>query len=235
MLHRRIDPNWLVRGLLTILWLVAGPKNAEGQGKPYDPAEPRFAYFIDEVARAAGLEPLRSRPAGKVRREIRLWEGFGIVAPEELLRVVETSSGVGGTHLFWWTPNDPASEAAADRDTALISNAELFASLRKWYGCRRLRRTTDFEMCEATLRRGQTWAGILAQLDSLGVATLPDESELSPPGGIGLDGFTLVVEVRDGDRYRSYSYWSPVPDASQMEIRTAAAISHVMRQAGARD
>jgi len=209
--------------------------SAQGQAKPYDPAEPKFAYHIDEVARAAGLEPLRSQSNAKMWREIRLWGGFGIFAPEELLRIVESSDGVRGSHLFWWSPNDPESEAAADRDTNLISNAELFATLRRGYGCQLLRRTAEFEMCEATLPRGQTWKRILEQLDSLGVATLPDESQLTPRGGIGLDGFTLVVEIRDRQRYRAYSYWSPVPDASQQEVRTAAAILQVMNMAGARD
>lgn len=221
-------------------WLVAafsvgGTVNAQGQGKPYDPAQPEFAYHIDLVARAAGLEPLRGMPRLKARREIRLWEGFGIVAPEELLRIVQDSGGVRGSHLFWWSPNDPESEAAADRDTNLISNAELFTSLRKSYGCRRLRRTPDYEMCEATLPRGQSWARVLEQLDSLGVATLPDQSQLTHRGGIGLDGFTLVVEIRDGERYRAYSYWSPTSDATQHEVRTAAAIVQVMTMTGLHD
>ena len=209
--------------------------NAQGQVKPYDPAQPVFAYHLDQVARAAGLEPLRGQTRPKAQREIRLWEGFGIVAPEELLRIVQDSGGVHGTHLFWWPPNDPESEAAADRDTNLISNAELFAGLKKDYGCRRLRRTPELETCEATLARGQTWAHILKQLDSLGIATLPDESQLKLSRGTGLDGFTLVVEIRDGGHYRAYSYWSPLPEAHQQEVRTAAAIVEVMRMVGARD
>ena len=225
---------WHLRCLVAA-FSVAGTVNAQGQVKPYDPAQPEFAYHIDLVARAAGLEPLRDQTRLKARREIRLWEGFGIFAPEELLRIVQDSGGVRGSHLFWWPPNDPESEAAADRDTNLMSNAELFAGLRKSYGCRRLRRTPNYEMCEATLPRGQTWARILKQLDSLGVATLPDESQLTPRAGIGLDGFTLVVEIRDRERYRAYSYWSPAPDATQHEVRIAAAIVEVMRMTGARD
>ena len=214
---------------------VGGTVNAQGQAKPYDPAQPAFAYHIDLVARAAGLEPLRHQTRLKARREIRLWEGFGIVAPDELFRIVQDSGGVRGSHLFWWPPNDPESEATADRDTNLMSNAELFASLRKSYGCRRLRRTPDYEMCEATLPRGQSWARILEQLDSLGIGTLPDESQLTPRAGIGLDGFTLVVEIRDRERYRAYSYWSPTADATQHEVRTAAAIVQVMRMTGEHD
>jgi hypothetical protein len=215
--------------------LLGATTSGQGQAKPYDPGEPKFAYHVDRVTRAAGLELLRNQTSGEGRREIRLWEGFGLFAPEQLLRIVVDSRGVRGMHLFWWSPNDPESEAAAERDTNLISNGELFASLRKGYGCRRSRRRADFEMCEAMLPQGQSWSRILEQLDSLGVATLPDQSELNPAGGIGLDGFTLIVEIREGRRYRSYSYWCPVQDAPQQEVRTAAAILGVMTLAGARD
>ena len=122
---------------LVVAFSVGATVNAQGQVKPYDPAQPKFAYHLDQVARAAGLEPLRSQTRPRAQREIRLWDGFGIVAPEELLRIVQDSGGVHGSHLFWWSPNDPESEAAADQDTNRISNAELFASLRKSYGCRR--------------------------------------------------------------------------------------------------
>jgi hypothetical protein len=44
-----------------------------------------------------------------------------------------------------------------------------------------------------------------------------------------------MVEIRERGRYRAYSYWSPVPDVSQQEVRTAAAILGVMGMAGARD
>jgi hypothetical protein len=226
--------SWHRRCLLLMLSVTAAV-SAQERGKAYDPGQPKFAYRLDEVAHAAGLQPLRDLTGPEPRREIRLWEGFGLFAPEELVRIVQDSGGVRGSHLFWWPPNDPESETAADRDTNLISNAELFASLRKGYGCGRFRRTPEYEMCEATLPRGQTWAGILAQLDSLGVAALPDQSQLDPPGGIGLDGFTLVVEIRDHGHYRAYSYWSPVPDAPQPQVRTAAAIVGVMSMVGAHD
>ena len=87
-------------------------------------------------------------------------------------------------------------------------------------------------MCEATLPPNQTWAGVLEQLDTFDVGTLPDQSQLKPPGGIGFDGFTLVVEVRQGRRYRAYSYWSPTSDAAQAEVRTAAALLRVLAMAG---
>ena len=87
-------------------------------------------------------------------------------------------------------------------------------------------------MCEASLLQGQSWTRIWEQLNWLGVTSLPDQSELNPPGGIGLDGFTLIVEIRDRGRYRAYSYWSPVPDASQHEVRTAAARVGIMGGAG---
>lgn len=40
---------------------------------------------------------------------------------------------------------------------------------------------------------------------------------------MGLDGTTLIVEILDGDRYRTYHYWSPW-DRQQPDTRNAAAI-----------
>jgi hypothetical protein len=84
-------------------------------------------------------------------------------------------------------------------------------------------------MCAATLAPGQSWAGILALLDSLGVSQLPDGT------AIGLDGWSLVVEVREGSRYHSYNYFMPQTTAPEPEVRSAAAIADLVGRIGYRE
>jgi hypothetical protein len=137
---------------------------------------------------------------------------------------------VRGSHIFWWsTARDSAEESNADRDTNLISNAELYASLRKTVGCSALRRRAEYEMCAATLAAGQSWEGILESLDSLGIAALSDGT------GIGLDGWSVVVEIREGSKYHTYSYFMPQTTAPEPEVRSAAAIVELVGRIGYRE
>jgi hypothetical protein len=193
--------------------------------------EPKHAYYLDEIAQALGVQPLRAGrglPAG--HREIRIWIGFGLFQPETFTRIQSDGNSVRGSHIFWWsTATDSAEESNAERDTHLMSNAELYASLRKTLGCSALRRRAEYEMCAATLATGQSWAGILASLDSLGIAQLPDGTAL------GLDGWSLVVEVREGSRYHSYSYFTPRTTAPEPEVRSAAAIAELVGRIGYRE
>jgi hypothetical protein len=150
--------------------------------------------------------------------------------PETFTRIQSDGRRIDGGHTFWWsTATDSAEEANAERDTNLISNGELYASLRKTVGCGAMRRRGEYEMCAATLAAGQSWAGILAALDSLGVATLPDGT------AFGLDGWSVVVEVREGPRYRTYSYWVPQATAPEPNVRRAAAIADLVGRIGYRE
>lgn len=214
---------------------IAAPCVAQGRIST-DTIEPRFSYRLDEVAAAAGILPLRA-PEGLAGalREVRLWAGFGMYSPEHLLRVIESASGVHGVHLFWWTPNQHEDELAFDRDSTRISNRELYEHLRAAYQCGPRRRQGDYEFCTSVTPGAGTWVQMLGRLDSLGVTTLPDAASLTPPGLTGFDGTSLVVEVRDSARYRTYSYWEPEEAADQVEIRRAAAILTIVFGAGARE
>lgn len=193
--------------------------------------EPKYAYYLDEMGQAFGVEPLRAGsglPAG--HREIRIWIGFGLFQPETFTRIQSDGHVVRGDHIFWWSAaTDSAEQANAERDPNLIGNAELYASLRKAVGCGALRRHGEYEMCAATLAAGQSWAAILASLDSLAITSLPDGT------AIGLDGWCVVVEVREGARYHTYSYWVPQPTAPEPEVRSAAAIADLVGRIGYRE
>jgi hypothetical protein len=52
---------------------------------------------------------------------------------------------------------------------------------------------------------------------------------------MGLDGWSIVVEVRDGASYRTYSYWVPEATAPEPEVRRAAAIVDLVSRIGYRE
>jgi len=188
------------------------------------------AYALEERGRIVGVEPLHAGgglPTGE--REIRIWTGFGMIEPETFTRLRTDGRGVRGTKIFWWSRNTRADETAADRDSHLISNGELYANLRKTAGCGPKRQRGDYEMCAATLARGQSWPAILQSLDSLGVG------ELSSGTALGLDGWLVVVEVRDGASYRTYSYFMPEATAPEPQERRAAAIAELVGRIGYRE
>ena len=116
-----------------------------------------------------------------------------------------------------------------------MSNREMRASLLRDFGCATFLNDDGYEFCKATLTRSQLWSSVLASLDSLHITTLPDESEVLPPGRIGLDGVTIVVEVLAGSEYRTYSYWSPRANAPQPEVRQAAALLDAIGHIGYRE
>jgi hypothetical protein len=198
--------------------------------------EPKFAYYIAEIGRAAGVEPLwLATPLPPEQREMRAWVGFGLFAPETFTQITSDGHSVHGRRIFWWTAaTDSAAEAAMERDSTRISNRELYENLRATAGCGPIWKHDDYEMCAVELAPKESWAGILAQLDSLGVGTLPDARTLSPPAAMGLDGWGIVVEVRDGSSYSTYSYWMPDENAPQPEVRRAAQIARVLAYIGYR-
>lgn len=216
-----------------LLALALAPQTLQAQRPAArDTTVPQFAHHIDEVAAAADLMPLRSPSAiGDAQREIRLWSGFGVYAPQDLVRIVVRDDQVEGMHLLWWHPSAPEDEAEAERESSLVSNRELYENLRHRYGCGPRQVRGDYEYCVATRLRIGTWADFLKRLDSLQVATLPDGWDLKR----GFDGTSLVVEVRNGTRYRTYAYWTPMAGDSAPQSRQAAEILRMMHAAGTRE
>src|SRR5690606_9536160 len=86
-------------------------------------------------------------------------------------------------------------------------------------GCREFHRKAGYETCTLPAERVD-WAAMLENLDSLGIARLPQQrADL-----LGLDGVTLVVEYRGVAGYRAYYYWTPRIDAEDANDRAAARI-----------
>jgi hypothetical protein len=190
-----------------------------------------YAYRTDEIGRVVGVKPLYAGSGlPSSQREVRIWIGFGLIEPETFTRIRTDGTSVRGTKIYWWSSaTDRAAEDNADRDPNLIGNGELYANLRQTAGCGTRRRRGRYEMCAATLAAGQSWQGILQSLDSLGIGDLPNGTAM------GLDGWSVVVEVRDGTSYRTYSDWMPEATAPEPKVRSAAAIVELVSRIGFRE
>jgi hypothetical protein len=193
-------------------------------------AAQNFAYGLEERSRIVGLKPLhegRGLPNG--RRELRIWFGFGMIEPETLTRIRTDGKSVHGSKIFWWTRTTENEEIVAELDPQAISTGELYANLQATAGCGPVRRYGDHEMCTARLAAGQSWQSILQSLDSLGVG------DLASGDAVGIDGWRMVVEARDGPSYRTYSYFMPDTSASDPQTRRAAFILQLVCLIGYRE
>jgi hypothetical protein len=57
--------------------------------------------------------------------------------------------------------------------------------------------------------REPQWERVLHAAEAHGLWSIPDPSTLPPPKGHFNDGWTMVVELRDGPRYPTYLYSNP--------------------------
>ena len=159
---------------------------------------PFLLQFTDDRARVAQIGILGESPIPEGQREIRIWIGFGILRIERMLRLRVGADGeVTGDVINSFRISDlPAEDAQALR-----------ADILK--GCADWKQGTETETCISQFRWRQNWSRIHRRLIDLGIDRLPDESELPEPEFHVNDGVAMVVEIRDGARYRAYGYSNP--------------------------
>jgi hypothetical protein len=191
---------------------------------------PEFAETVDGAAITAGLPSLRHAPLPAGTREIRLWAGFGNTEPSGMIELVQQGNAVSGLVLHWFS-------SPSEFDTLLPGNRDhAVRFVHRMNECNDIRQrdadSTDehgvyhWVTC-ATARMGapkldRLWRAI----DSLGVWSLPPESTLIQYGGlVHTDGTSLLVELRDGDQYRTYVYSDPQDQPSPQ----AAAADGILR------
>nr|MCU0625639.1 hypothetical protein [Gemmatimonadaceae bacterium] len=173
-----------------------------------------FGHF-DAAAHAAGLEPLRlvrSRPG---EREVRLWTQVEIGVPKELYRFVAGPGTVGGELILHW----PIGHGGERRGGNLMVDDMMRQSLEGV--CDGFARSDDAGICRARFRRDPPWSEVLRAVEAAGLWTIPDPSALPDDSVRMLDGWTIVAEMRDGPRYRTWRYNSPAahprwPSAAQV-------------------
>lgn len=241
-----------VVGVLVAAWLVVAPAIGAAQSRswtprpmPYGPAaeerpRPRFASATDLVAGVMALPPLSQVALRDGAEELRIWIGFGIVMPHELLRLTRTKAGVSGELVYWWESRQhPSMDTTfasflADMRRAAGRNGCSEANTgTKWVLHRPDGNTVEARgwvfACRIDLgEAAPDWAAFRARLRELGAFDLPDPGTLSPEEVMVLDGISIEVEVLHGRSYHTYTYSNP--DVQPWpEAKTAAKIIELVR------
>ncbi|WP_146910465.1 hypothetical protein [Arenimonas daejeonensis] len=174
---------------------------------------PTLLRFTDGAANALGIDLLRNMQLPEGQREIRLWVGFGTIAPETLLRF---RTGIGGHTIGTLHLHARSTEESSDPE------------MRDWFRQQTEMYCVDYKIkdgeqaCTVRFRSTPQWASILRNLEANDLEKLPDESELPETDFVVMDGSCLVVELLYGSRYRTYKYCNPIfrdePEAVKASI-----------------
>lgn len=182
-----------------------------------DTVAPRYGAAYDDEATALGLVPLRRLALPEGDAEIRIWSGWGIMAADRMVRLSRHGDRVDGGAGWHWKVDPHPAWTTID------------ATLRYQHSgqCNALKRAGDVEGCDARMARRPPWESLWDSLTRLSVWTLPDQATLPSDGLNFFDGWGMVVEVRSGGYFRSYSYSNP--DAHrQPEQKLAAQIARLV-------
>ena len=219
-----------------VVALAATPRESAGQA---DSLSPIFRRGLVEIAIASGIPRLDStRLAPGVRREIRVYTGFGF-GGYSMLRLWEDGTTVRGRLGTFWTIGeyfatyDSRAEERAGHARGQAYDARMRAFVDSVYGCRASSRSNYVGVCWLPdPPRTGSWTRLRAVLDSLRVNDIP--YPVRPR--MGMDGWGVLVEVRTAARYRSYWYWEPdslSADPSERAARRigSAVMSELARRA----
>ena len=150
--------------------------------------------FLSDVEIAARIRPLKRTVLPPGTRELRFWL-IGGWAGADLYRIISRNGRAEGQWIRFWE---------LDSDSAMASGGPARAVAR--YGmegkCAEVRAFHDQVICISRFAHEPDWASLLRRLESDSAWTLPDQKR-----NIGfLDGAEILVELRDGERYRTYDY-----------------------------
>jgi hypothetical protein len=188
-----------------------------------------LAAEADSVARTAGFPAdIRSQSLPSGDLEIRAYVGFGIGAPEHLVRIQRRAGRVTGQLVLWWpgttlrfdVPDDPERPIAQHDQEAWAAAMRQNARAK---GCGTVVQGGWVETCTLDKSARVDWTKTLASLDTARITRLAPE-----PVSPGIDGTSLYVEVRDGARYREYSFWNPSRSAHNLAERAAAHLTALL-------
>ena len=171
--------------------------------------EPVLLQFVRDYANTAGLSDLAHVRPPPGTTEIRIWTGFGVIAPESsIVLTMAPGHSVRGRALYRFRYDENDAESMRALSDGCASDP---------------RRQHDVAICDARLARSTDWAAIWAALEQLGIATLPDESVLPPTRHRVKDGASIVIEIATSEGYRAYAYSNPAL-RSEPEARAAVDI-----------
>jgi hypothetical protein len=179
-----------------------------------------------QVAKAVGLPAMtRAATPGAPTRELRLYVGISFHEPSLILRIVDSAGTVRIQRVIWWwgeysgfgQPDANGNEGLGLREDSKRHAATRAAVLAR-FKCDSVRVLPVVEACRLTDYPAGSTRLLLDRLDSLGVARLPWNDDLSP------DGSMLLAESWDGHDDHWYFYWSPDAKSPDAAVRAAAEI-----------
>ncbi len=184
-----------------------------------------FRETISQVASLAGWKDLRTD--GEARREIRVYQGFGIAIPHSVVRLWEGQDGRPHVQTsYFWSP--PPKGLAADEPDL---EREFRTLLDTAFACTDLRRSEEQNLCVA---RESLTATEVEQLSSALWSLELDALRKPNNTSMGFDGWTVVVEYRRGREYRSASVWQPSEKSDDAVVRLVARVGELVSEAAER-
>lgn len=184
---------------------VVAPQHARADSVPPEVWVDIYFASFDPAARAAGLDPLRDVRLRPGEREVRLWTQVEIGVPKQLYRFVDRGGAVRGELIYYWGADAPDT-ARGERPGETMHDLMQYTLQGQ---CDRFAVAEETGVCRARFVREPAWGEILRTAEAEGLWTIPDPSALPPDSVMVFDGWTIVVELRDGPRYRTFRYNSP--------------------------
>ena len=182
------------------------------------------ARRYDHEAMAAGLVPLREARLRPGEREVRIWTKVELSGTVQLHRFTERDGRVRGEMVYAWDAGPP-NESLGERTGETYHDHMLY---RLRGACEGFAVAFERGACRARFQREPPWNRVLRQAEANGVWTLVDQDTLPHTGfTITIDGWSMVVELRDGASYRAYHYHCPWvhPEWRSATLATAIARS----------
>lgn len=177
-----------------------------------------YGPMRDSLLEVADLERLDLSPLPDGEREIRVWSDIAIGSPKDLVILKDQAANPHGEVILYWRTSIDENDSLDARHTAELGPK-----------CKRLERGNRWVVCYLNFTTEPDWTRLLNDATDAGVWTLPDPFTLPYEGSWVLDGWSMTVEVRDGEHYRAYHYSNP--DAYDWpETRQAVALMEIFNR-----
>ena len=177
--------------------------------------------YTVEPTQAMQLSPMKNGADRDVLSEARMWADFGLRVPEKMVRIVVRKNAPVEVDVYWYFS---AYESPADKTYMAFMHAVSKTYLEFIRKCQPVGASSHIEACRRSAVAGAEAQNLLQEFSRLGIWNLPDQRDVNDDGNVhGTDGSSIVVELRVGAHYRSYS-WSNPDTSSGKEGKRADAL-----------